>query len=82
MANTRTTIDGGGVWAQGQVYTQKDAVPAADVVRSPCDGRTAQLNINNRVLLTSSNSKAAGMISNDDQTLALTQQIHIDWFEC
>ncbi|KAL2105381.1 hypothetical protein VUR80DRAFT_8467 [Thermomyces stellatus] len=79
---TRTSIDGGGIWAEGQVYTQRDAVPAADVVRSPCGGRTAQLNINNRVSLRSNDPKASGMISNDDQTLALTQQIHIDWFEC
>ena len=78
---TRTDIEGGGIWAEGQVYTQKDMVPATEVIRSPC-GREDQLNINNRVSLTSSDSKAAGMISNDDQTLALTQQVHIDWYEC
>ena len=80
--STRSTIQGGGIWAEGQVYTQRDSIPAADVLRSPCDGRSAQLNINNRVSLRSSDSRAAGMISNDDQTLALTQQLHIDWFEC
>ena len=79
---TRTSIEGGGIWAEGQVYTQRDAVPASDVIRSPCEGREAQLNINNRVSLTSTDSKAAGMISNDDQTLALTQQVHFEWFEC
>lgn len=80
--NTRTSIEGGGLWAEGQVYTQRDSVPATDVIRSKCGGRSATLNINNRVSLTSTDSKASGMISNDDQTLALTQQVNIAWFKC
>lgn len=79
---TRTSIEGGGVWAEGQVYTQRDAVPATEVIRSPCGGRSDQLNINNRLLLTSEDAEASGMIVNDDQTLALTQQVHFEWFEC
>lgn len=79
---TRTRIVGGGIWADGQVYTQEDSVPASEVVKSPCGGSSSILNINNRVSLTSSVSSASGMISNDDQTLALTQQIHINWYEC
>lgn len=79
---TRTSIEGGGLWAQGQVYTQRDAVPATDVIRTKCGGRSSTLNINNRVSLTSTDSKASGMISNDDQTLALTQQVNIAWFKC
>lgn len=79
---TRSRIEGNDFWSEGQVYTQEDLVPAANMVRSPCGGSTAMLNINNRVSLLSTVSTAAGMISNDDQTLALTQQIHIDWFPC
>ncbi|SPO06436.1 uncharacterized protein DNG_09126 [Cephalotrichum gorgonifer] len=79
---TRTSISGGGVWADGQVYTQSDTVPATDVIRSPCGGRTETLNINNRISLTSTDADAFGTISNDDQTVSLTQQIHIDWYEC
>ena len=56
-------------------------MPAADVIRTKCGGRSATLNINNRVSLTSVDSKASGMISNDDQTLALTQQVNIAWFK-
>lgn len=82
VGDTRTTIEGGGLWAMGQIYTQKDSMPAGEALRSPCGGRSSQLNINNRVSLRSSDSKASGMVTNDDQTLALTQQIHIDWFEC
>ncbi|KEZ40756.1 Secreted protein [Scedosporium apiospermum] len=79
---TRTSIKGGGVWADGQVYTQQDFVPATSVIRSPCGGSSDILNINNRVALSSTKSSASGMISNDDATLALTQQINIKWYEC
>jgi hypothetical protein len=40
------------------------------------------LNVNNRVALTSSSSSAAGEISNDDATIALTQQINVQWRRC
>ncbi|CAI4219751.1 unnamed protein product [Parascedosporium putredinis] len=79
---TRTSIVGGGIWADGQVYTQQDTVPATNVIRSPCSGSDAILNINNRINLSSTKSSASGMISNDDATLALTQQINIKWYSC
>jgi hypothetical protein len=81
-STTQTSIQGGGVWADGQVYTKSDAVPGANVVRSPCGGSTAILNINNRLSLTSRDSSASGMLSNDDATASLTQQVHIDWYRC
>lgn len=79
---TRSTIVGGGIWAEGQVYTQQDTVPATNVIRSPCSGSNAILNINNRINLSSSSATASGMISNDDATLALTQQVNIKWYSC
>jgi hypothetical protein len=84
-AKTRTTqssIVGGGIWADGQVYTKSESLPATDTIRSPCGGRTAILNINNRLALSSSNPDAGGMLTNDDATASITQQVHIDWVKC
>jgi hypothetical protein len=81
-STTQTSIQGGGVWADGQVYTKQDSLPANNVVRSPCGGSSSILNINNRIALTSTNSAGSGMITNDDATAALTQQVHIAWFGC
>lgn len=78
---TRTTITGGGIWAEGQVYTKADSVPTASIIYSPC-GATGILNINNRISLTSSNSKAYGTISDDDATIAFTQQLNLSWKSC
>jgi len=78
---TRTTISGGGVWAEGQVYTKSDSVPTASLIFSPC-GASGILNINNRISLTSSNSKAFGSITDDDATVAFTQQLNLSWRNC
>ncbi|RYO94677.1 hypothetical protein DL766_007971 [Monosporascus sp. MC13-8B] len=78
---TRTSIQGGGPWALGQVYTKQDKVPTAAVIWSPC-GATGILNVNNRIALTSRNSSAYGQISDDDATVAFTQQVHVDWQPC
>ncbi|KAI2634843.1 hypothetical protein GGS26DRAFT_526180 [Hypomontagnella submonticulosa] len=78
---TRTSIDGGGIWADGQVYTKQDQVPTASVIWSPC-GATGILNVNNRIALTSSNATASGQISDDDATVAFTQQVHVSWQAC
>ncbi|KAJ9136544.1 hypothetical protein NKR23_g9774 [Pleurostoma richardsiae] len=80
-ATTRTSIGGGGVWAEGQVYTKQDIVPTASYVRSPC-GSTSILNVNNRIALTSADAGASGLITDDDATVAITQQIHLRWFSC
>jgi Domain of unknown function (DUF4360) len=81
-STTQTSISGGGIWANGQVYTQQDRLPGANVVRSPCGGSSAILNINNRIALTSSDSSASGMITDDDATVSVTQQVHIQWYPC
>ena len=78
---TQTSITGGGVWAKGQVYTKADSIPTASLIFSPC-GATGILNINNRIALQSSNSKASGSITDDDATVAFTQQINISWAKC
>jgi len=80
-STTRMVADGGGAIAKGQVYTKSDTVETTATVWSPC-GTTGILNINNRILLTSSNSSAAGELSNDDATVAFTQQLHVSWRPC
>jgi len=78
---TRTTLTGGGSWAAGQVYTKTDIVPTTALIFCPC-GSTGILNINNRIALTSTNSKASGQVSDDDATVAFTQQINLQWQRC
>ncbi|KAJ8129142.1 hypothetical protein O1611_g4489 [Lasiodiplodia mahajangana] len=75
---TQTSISGGGLWEFGDVYTKQDLVPTASVIWSPC-GATGILNVNNRIALTTTNTTAYGTISDDDATVALTQQIHVAW---
>ena len=62
---TQTSISGGGIWAQGQVYTKADTIPTASYIYSPC-GANGILNINNRIALTSTNSSAMGELTDDD----------------
>ncbi|EGS22611.1 uncharacterized protein CTHT_0010820 [Thermochaetoides thermophila DSM 1495] len=78
---TQTTITGGGIWAAGQVYTKSDKIPTASYIYSPC-GASGILNINNRIALTSTNPNAFGMITDDDATIAFTQQLNIAWRRC
>ncbi|KAI1261468.1 hypothetical protein F5Y18DRAFT_198702 [Xylariaceae sp. FL1019] len=78
---TQTSIAGGDLWELGDVYTKQDQVPTASVIWSPC-GASGILNVNNRIALTSSNSSASGQISDDDATVAFTQQVHVAWQAC
>ncbi|KAK4117411.1 hypothetical protein N656DRAFT_35355 [Canariomyces notabilis] len=78
---TQTSITGGGIWAEGQVYTKADKIPTASYIYSPC-GASGILNINNRIALTSTNSSASGFITDDDATVAFTQQLNIAWRSC
>ncbi|KAK4184384.1 hypothetical protein QBC35DRAFT_58926 [Podospora australis] len=78
---TQTSIQGGGIWEQGQVYTKADRIPTASYIWSPC-GANGILNVNNRIALTSSNRTAIGEITDDDATIAFTQQLNIGWRNC
>ncbi|KAG9230128.1 hypothetical protein BJ875DRAFT_385821 [Amylocarpus encephaloides] len=77
---TRSSISGAG-WKLGDVYTKHDQVETTATIWSPC-GDTGLLNINNRISLTASNSKASGELTNDDATVAFTQQAHVSWRQC
>jgi len=80
-STTRLSIEGNAQLALGDVYTKTDKVETTSVIWSPC-GNNGILNINNRLSLTSKNSKAAGEFTNDDATVALTQQLHVAWRPC
>jgi hypothetical protein len=75
-----TAVGGKGL-ELGQVYTKQDKVETTATIWSPC-GTTGILNVNNRISLTSTNSSAAGELSDDDATVAFTQQLHVAWRPC
>lgn len=78
---TETSIIGGGVWTDGQVYTKHDVVSTEKVIRSPC-GQNVNLVIRTRILLNSNDATANGAFTDDDATIAFTQQVHIGWQSC
>ncbi|KAF6816099.1 secreted protein [Colletotrichum musicola] len=78
---TQTSIAGGGIWLDGQVYTKQDSIPTASLIWAPC-GATGILNVNNRIALTTRNPQAYGSITDDDATVAFTQQINVKWQAC
>jgi hypothetical protein len=80
-STTRMKADGSAKLALGEVYTKSDQIETTSVIWSPC-GSNGILNINNRISLTSTDDKAAGELSNDDATVAFTQQLHVAWKPC
>lgn len=78
---TATSITGGGVWKNGSTYTKVDQVPSTATVYSPC-GASGILNINSRISLTSTKTSATGLITDDDATVAFTQQLNLQWQKC
>ncbi|KIH93793.1 hypothetical protein SPBR_04430 [Sporothrix brasiliensis 5110] len=78
---TQTSISGGGDWEGGQVYTKHDQIPTASVIYAPC-GANGILNVNNRIVLASTDKKATGQVTDDDATVAFTHQLHLAWRAC
>lgn len=68
-------------YQSGLIYTKTDKIENAAVVWAPC-GATGILNVNNRIALTSRNRWATGELTDDDATVAITQQIHVTWQRC
>jgi hypothetical protein len=77
---TKSSITGK-QWLTGDVYTKEDLVETTATIWSPC-GATGLLNINNRIALTATTKTATGELSNDDATVAFTQQVHVAWKKC
>jgi len=79
-AQSRESITGG-QWLQGDTYTKDDKVQSASVIYSPC-GANGILNVNNRISLSSNSANGTGELSDDDATVAFTQQINLQWASC
>lgn len=84
--STSTSVLGGGSLESGSVYTKSDTISTPNLVLSPCGlltvGSLALLNIGNTISLSSSNSSAVGLMTNDDATVSTTQQVALKWFTC
>lgn len=80
QANTKSSITGS-QWLNGDVYTKEDLVETTATIWSPC-GDTGLLNINNRISLQATNTTQTGELSDDDATVAFTQQVHVAWKKC
>ncbi|KAK7717091.1 hypothetical protein SLS63_010810 [Diaporthe eres] len=84
--STSTSVLGGGSLESGSVYTKSDTISTPNLVLSPCGllgvGSLALLNIGNTISLSSSNSSAVGLMTNDDATVSTTQQVALKWFSC
>ncbi|CRK39464.1 hypothetical protein BN1708_001671, partial [Verticillium longisporum] len=78
---TSTSIEGGGIWKDGQVYTKQDVIPTAALIWAQC-GASGILNVNNRINLVSRVPSAYGSITDDDATVAFTQQVNVKWQKC
>ncbi|KAG6353946.1 hypothetical protein INS49_005203 [Diaporthe citri] len=84
--STSTSVLGGVSLESGSVYTKSDTISTPNLVLSPCGllsvGSSALLNIGNAISLTSSNSSAVGLMTNDDAAVSTTQQVALKWFSC
>jgi hypothetical protein len=71
------TINGGGDWAKGQVFTQVDTVPTDNYILSPC-GPAWLYSFNERVSLTSTSSNVSiPPPEGDEPTIPFTYQLHL-----
>lgn len=65
----------------GDIYTKHDSIVSTATIWSPC-GASGILNVNNRIALSATNSTQTGELSDDDATVAFTQQLHVSWQAC
>lgn len=79
---TRVVITGGGLLAEGDSFTVTDEVPIEKVVRSPCEGQNADMLVKMVVGLDSESADAQGSLTDDDATIELEQQMHLEWEKC
>ena len=79
---TTVVITGGGLLADGDSFTVSEKVPIEKVVRSPCEGQNADMLVKMNVGLDVQSSGAQGSLTEDDATIALEQQMHLEWERC
>lgn len=73
-------LSGGDSMVTGNTFTEDQTIPTSEVVRSPC-GEDVYLTIIIHISLADDGShpNATGVITDDDATFALTQEVHLDW---
>ncbi|KXX74388.1 hypothetical protein MMYC01_209940 [Madurella mycetomatis] len=78
ITTTQVVIEGGGAWAQGQVFTGTEQVAPEDYIQSPCSypGSPIYMEVIDRVILQSTNSSISAVIP-DDEDVPFTQQIRL-----
>lgn len=62
-------------------YLKHDTADSTSTVWSPC-GASGMLNINSQVRLTSTDSKATGLLTTDSTDLKFTQIAYVQWQKC
>lgn len=62
-------------------YLKHDTADSVSTVWSPC-GAQGLLNINSQVRLTSTNTKATGLLTTDSTDLKFTQVAYVQWQKC
>lgn len=62
-------------------YAITDSLPLTSTIWSPC-GTTTALNINSQVRLTSTDSKASGVITDDSIDGKIAFQVGVQWQKC
>ncbi|GAB1309914.1 hypothetical protein MFIFM68171_00124 [Madurella fahalii] len=79
VIDTQLAIEGGGIWAPGQLFTATKPIPEASWIWSPC-GNSSILATRERVTL---QSKSAGAShSEDDASVPFTHQLGLKWRAC
>lgn len=77
QVSTSTTFKG----PMSSDYEIADTIPFTSTIFSPC-GAALPLNINSQVRLTSTNSKASGIITNDSIDGKIAFQVGVQWQKC
>ena len=75
------SIEGGGAWAAGDVFTKSASVATGDAIYSPCGAMQPSLNVGARTALTTQMVGGAGQLP-DDETPVLTMQLLLHWRNC
>jgi hypothetical protein len=81
---TNSVITGGAGFSAGATFTVNDEIPLDQRVPSPCGGENVNLLVRTHISLdtTRGNGVLNGVLTDEDATFALTQQVHVAWEKC
>jgi len=78
---TNSVLTGGGALSDGETFTVTDTIPIREQVSAPCGGQNANLLVRTHISLEAARG-GSGVLSDEDATFALTQQVHVGWERC